>query len=401
MSETLSILIFSESRESTGVYQALGSELQAQILIKPKHKNHLALLMERQYDLVVDEVQNPVLTEIEFVDLLSSAAPTVPILLVSSFFYDTKDIVFGKKIAGFILKPLTFEKLQSEVKTILDRSAQQSVELVVEQPEEPQVPQVETIVSQNIRLSVLFEISKSISCIKDFDEMLKHIVEVAANSLSAERATLFIVDQQKKELWSKSGIGIHQKEIRIPIDTGIAGEVAIKNEYQIIDNPYAHPKFNQKVDRVTGYRTRNILCVPMANINGEVIGVFQILNKKQGSFTPEDAQFLGAMAVSTGIAIENSLLREELKNQLDKIKTSYDELYIAQNQMVKEAKLVHTMDIMHRLKDLLFTQQNYDELIDDLKKVKSFQEVTESVNAFREKNLVTIDATENEIKMSI
>lgn len=400
MSGTLSILIFSENRETAGVYQTLGSEFQAQILIKPKHKNHLALLMERNYDLVIDEVQNPVLTEIEFVDLLSGAAPNVPILLVSSFFYDTKDIVFGNKIAGFILKPLTFEKLQSEVKLILDKPIQPSVEEVIEQPVEPQA-QVDSIVSQNKRLSVLFEISKSINCIKNFDEMLKHIVEVAANSLSAERATLFIVDQQKKELWSKSGIGIHQKEIRIPIDSGIAGEVALKNEYQIIDNPYAHPKFNQKVDRITGYRTRNILCVPMANINGEVIGVFQILNKKQGTFTPEDAQFLGAMAVSTGIAIENSLLREELKNQLDKIKTSYDELYIAQNQMVKEAKLVHTMDIIHRLKELLFTQQHYDELIDDLKKVKSFQEVTESVNAFREKNIANINATENEIKKSI
>ena len=398
MSGTLSILIFSESRESEATYQALASEFQAQILIKSKTKNNLALVMEREYNLIIDEVQNPVLSEIEFVDLLNEAAPNIPILLISSFFYDTKDIVFGKKITGFILKPLTFEKLQVEVKSIVNKEVEPLKEVVVEQPE---APQVDSIVSQNKRLSVLFEISKSINCIKDFDKMLHHIVEVAANSLSAERATLFIVDKQKKELWSKSGIGIHQKEIRIPIDTGIAGEVALNNEYQIIDNPYAHPKFNQKVDRVTGYRTRNILCVPMANINGEVIGVFQILNKKDGTFSPDDAQFLGAMAVSTGIAIENSLLREELKHQLEKIKTSYDDLYIAQNQMVKEAKMVHTLDLIHKIKNILSAPEQFDQLINDLKAVKSFQQVIDTVNRFKEKNLAKIESAEQEIKNSL
>ena len=231
--------------------------------------------------------------------------------------------------------------------------------------------------------------------------MLHHIVELAANSLDAERATLFIVDKQKKELWSKSGIGIHQKEIRIPIDTGIAGEVALSNTYQIIDDPYSHPKFNQKVDKVTGYKTRNILCVPMANITGEVIGVFQILNKKEGSFIKDDAQFLSAMAVSTGIAIENSLLREELKNQLEKIKTSYDELYIAQNQIVKETKMVNTLELINKIKELLLDPQHFNDLISELKNVKNFQQVVEKINEFKRKNLLKLETAEKEIKRSI
>lgn len=398
MSETLSILIFSENRESAGMYQTLASVLQAQILIKEKNKNNLALLIERAYSLVINEIQNPVLNEIEFVDLLSDTATGIPILLVSSFFYDTKDIVFGKKIAGFILKPLTFEKLQSEVNAILHKKIEEPVEEIIEKQE---VPQVDSIVSQNKKLSVLLEISKSINCIKDFDEMLHHIVELAANSLDAERATLFIVDKQKKELWSKSGIGIHQKEIRIPIDTGIAGEVALSNAYQIIDDPYAHPKFNRKIDNVTGYKTRNILCVPMANINGEVIGVFQILNKKEGSFTIDDAQFLSAIAVSTGIAIENSLLREELKYQLEKIKTSYDELYIAQNQIVKETKMVNTLELLNKIKAELFQPQTYDALISGLKNVKNFQQVIDQINLFKEKNLSYLENAEKEINKSI
>ncbi|MFA6598380.1 MAG: GAF domain-containing protein [Ignavibacteriaceae bacterium] len=398
MSEPLSILIFSESRESAGTYQTLASEFQAQILVKEKNKNNLRLVMERSYSLIINEIQNPVLNEIEFVDLLSEAAPGIPILLVSSFFYDTKDIVFGRKIAGFLLKPLTFEKLHDDVNAILNKNVEKLVEESIDKQESLQV---DSVVSQNKRLSVLFEISKSINSIKDFDEMLHHIVEVAASALDAERATLFIVDKQKKELWSKSGIGIHQKEIRIPLNTGIAGEVALSNTYQIIDDPYTHPKFNRNVDIDTGYKTRNILCVPMANIQGEVIGVFQILNKLEGVFTTDDAQFLTAMAVSTGIAIENSLLREELKNKLEQIKSSYDELYIAQNQIVKETKIVNTLEILDKLKTDLFQPQTYDALITGLKSVKNFQQVIDQINLFKQDNLSNLNSVEVEIRTSI
>jgi len=397
MGDTLSIFIFSENRDSAGIYQTLASELQAQVIIKEKKKSNFNLLIENTFDLIIDEVQNPVLGEIEFVDQIHDTAPNIPLLLVSSFFYDTKDIVFGKKIAGFLLKPLTYEKLHTEVKRIVTKENETPFDLT---PAKPEQPKVDSIVSQNKRLSVLFEISKSINGVKDFDEMLQHIVEVAANSLDAERATLFIVDAKRKELWSRTGIGIHSKEIRIPIETGIAGEVAMNNEYQIIDAPYSHPKFNSKVDKATGYKTRNILCVPMSNINGEVIGVFQILNKKEGSFTADDAQFLSAMAVSTGIAIENSLLREELKHQLEKIKTSYDELYIAQNQIVKEVKLVNTLEVLNKIKDELFLQEHYDGLISQLKQVKNFQQVINHIQSFRDTSLSKFETIENDLSRS-
>jgi len=398
MSEPLSILIFSESRESAGMYQTLASQFGAQILIKEKNKNNLRLVMERPYNLIINEIQNPVLNEIEFVDLLSEAARGIPILLVSSFFYDTKDIVFGRKIAGFLLKPLTFEKLHNEVTAILNKKV---AEPTIEEIDKQDFVQVDSIVSQNKRLSVLFEISKSINSIRDFDEMLHHIVEIAASALGAERATLFIADKRKKELWSKSGIGIDQKEIRIPINTGIAGEVALSNTYQIIDDPYTHPKFNRSVDIETGYKTRNILCVPMSNIKGEVIGVFQILNKNEGVFTTDDVQFLSAMAVSTGIAIENSLLREELKNQLEKLKTSYDELYIAQYQLVKEAKMVNTLEVLTTLKTELFQPQTYEALLNGLKSVKSFQQLSDQIDLFKKDNLSNLESIEDKIKTSI
>jgi len=107
------------------------------------------------------------------------------------------------------------------------------------------------------------------------------------------------------------------------------------------------------------------------------------------------------MAVSTGIAIENSLLREELKNQLEKVKTTYDELYIAQNQIVKEVRIGNTLEILNKVKSELFQQQNYDDLIAGLKAVKNFQQVLDRILLFKENNLAVLNNLEKEINKSI
>lgn len=212
-------------------------------------------------------------------------------------------------------------------------------------------------------------------------------MKLAAETLEAERATLFLVDKSTNELWSRSGTGIKQKEIRIPINSGIAGEVALSSIPQIIDEPYSHPKFNKNVDAKTGFKTRNILCLPMKNLQGEVIGVFQILNKKSGNFVKDDEIFLSAMAASTGIAIENSLLHEELKKQLQEIKTAYDELFIAQNQILKEAKFSTISELMGNLANEL-NSSNVESLAASLAKEYSFdpkikQKANEIINSYK------------------
>ncbi|NCS89283.1 MAG: hypothetical protein GW789_11160, partial [Ignavibacteria bacterium] len=94
------------------------------------------------------------------------------------------------------------------------------------------------------------------------------------------------------------------------------------------------------------------------------------------------------------------LLREELKNQLEKVKTTYDELYIAQNQIVKETKMVNTLELLNKIKTEMFQPQTYDALISGLKNVKNFQQVLDQINLFKEKNLSYLDNAEKEIKKS-
>lgn len=293
---------------------------------------------------------HPLMNEIEFVDQVYSMVRSTPIAVVSSFFFDSREIVFGRKISSFILKPLTLEKLIESTKSIWEAPEAGKEEKTTEAEKELMVDQV---ISESKKLTVLLEISRSINSKTSLDEVLDSIVKLAGSALEAERATLFIVDRQENILWSKSGTGIKQQEIKVPLGKGIAGEVAVKGISQIIDDPYSHPGFNKEFDIKTGFKTRNILCVPMKNIQGEITGVFQILNKINGSFLKSDEEFLAAMASSTGIAIENVLLHVRLKKQLEDVKRSYEELYIAQKQMLKETHFAAANEVAGFIKSRL------------------------------------------------
>ena len=103
----------------------------------------------------------------------------------------------------------------------------------------------------------------------------------------ADRASLFIHDRKKKQLWSKIADDI--AEIRLPSNAGIVGAVCTGGEPLNIEDAYKDPRFNRRIDTATGYRTRTILCVPLKNQRGEVVGVVQCINKKTYTvFTDED-----------------------------------------------------------------------------------------------------------------
>ena len=344
------ILVFSENRETQSVYLALAHSIEATVTIREKNKNSLQTILEMLPEIIVIEIMKPVMSEIEFVDQVYDMNPQSKIIIVSSYFFDTADIVFGDKIQAFLPKPLEFDKLLSSVEQIFQKSASEKLENQIESSKETSI---EDVIHETKKLSVLLEISRSLNSIVDFDELLHRIIVLVSETVLAVRATLFIVDKQRKMLWSRIGMGIEKSEISFPINKGIAGEVATTGEAQLIDEPYLHPHFNKEIDQQTGFKTRNILCVPMRNTEGTVMGVFQILNKVLGNFTREDQLFISAMASSIGIVIENALLHEELKKQLTEVQNAYNDLYITQNQMMKEVKSVTFSEIVGSIKEVL------------------------------------------------
>jgi putative ABC transport system ATP-binding protein len=125
--------------------------------------------------------------------------------------------------------------------------------------------------------------------------------------LNTERGALFLLDEAKGELWSLSTInnGGDPLEIRIPLGTGIAGRVAATGIAMNVPDAYAEPAFNREVDMQTGYRTRNILCVPLSNREGRVFAVIQLINKRGGApFTSDDENRFRDLAGSLSELVE-------------------------------------------------------------------------------------------------
>jgi len=161
------------------------------------------------------------------------------------------------------------------------------------------------------KLTSVLDVAKAMAAARELDSLLPLIIREAAKVVDADRCTLFILDRDRGELWSKVAQGA-ASEIRVKLGRGIAGTVAETGSVINITDAYQDPRFNRDVDLATGYRTHSILCVPMRDAAGEVTGVLQALNKRQGTFGEEDAELLLALGGQAAGAIENALLHEEI-----------------------------------------------------------------------------------------
>lgn len=167
-----------------------------------------------------------------------------------------------------------------------------------------------------LKLHRLIEASKIINSTLDLEKLLEVILDTAINALDADRGTLYLVDKAKEELWSKVWQGANVVEIRLPIGKGVAGHVAQTGKTINITDAYNDPHFNPEIDLKTGYRTNNILCMPLRNKDGKTIGVFQLLNKQQGAFDDDDEQFIEALSAHASVALENArMAREMVQNE--------------------------------------------------------------------------------------
>src|SRR5690242_16716775 len=134
-------------------------------------------------------------------------------------------------------------------------------------------------------LDMLLDVTRRLMTVTNLDALLRLIAEATVTMVGSERATIYIVDRDRQELWSRVATGSGVGELRFPIGVGIAGTVAQTGETINIPDAYADPRFNDESDKRTGFRTRNLLTLAMTDHDGAVIGVFQAVNKTDGSFT--------------------------------------------------------------------------------------------------------------------
>ena len=165
---------------------------------------------------------------------------------------------------------------------------------------------------------MLLNVSRRVAAIETLDEVLATLVEMTTFEIGAERGTLFLNDPITDELYSRFAQGNFQREIRILNTSGVAGHVFQSGEGAIIDDAYNDSRFNRTVDEQTGFKTRNILCAPVRTVKDELIGVIQVLNKKQGEFEEEDLSLLEAMTTQAAVALQSTQFAEKMRKSREK-----------------------------------------------------------------------------------
>ena len=163
------------------------------------------------------------------------------------------------------------------------------------------------------RKTLFVDIANRVSDSLSLDVLFTRLMEVVTETLDADRSSLFLHDPDTGELFSRVMQGSIMGEVRFPATLGIAGSVFASGQGEIIADAYADPRFNRDMDRRSGYRTRNILCVPIRNRKHEVIGITQALNKRGGDFDSEDRQLLEALSQQAASALENARIFEKVE----------------------------------------------------------------------------------------
>lgn len=159
------------------------------------------------------------------------------------------------------------------------------------------------------RLRTLVDASKLINSSIDPDALFSSILTVARNELHVDRGTLWFLDDDKKEIWTRVAGDFKAK---FPIGRGIAGTVVASGEPIILHDAYADPRFDRTADEKSGYRTRSMLTVPIRNRDRKIVGALQLLNKTNGAFGTTDLDFLSSISEHMAIAMENATLHMEL-----------------------------------------------------------------------------------------
>lgn len=145
---------------------------------------------------------------------------------------------------------------------------------------------------------------------KDFKKTLMLLTDMGRTLVNSERASFWYWDKEKKQYWTL--VASDTKQLVVPEGSGIVGATITNNEIIVMNNPYEDPRFNSQVDKETGFVTKSILCMPVTNKNGEVIGAYQAINKLdengESNFDDVDVKRLTLAAAYSGKALESHLL---------------------------------------------------------------------------------------------
>lgn len=167
-------------------------------------------------------------------------------------------------------------------------------------------------------LQKVLDISRAMAAARDLDDLLGLILSRSMELLDAERATAFLYERASDELVSR--IACDSAEIRMPAGSGIAGACVRTRAVVNVPDAYADERFNADFDRRSGFRTRNLLAMPLCDYSGDLVGVLEVINKRSGGFGEYDISLAETLAAQAGVVIQRARLIEQYvqKQRMDK-----------------------------------------------------------------------------------
>jgi len=166
------------------------------------------------------------------------------------------------------------------------------------------------------QLRALLDLQRDTALEADIDKVLERIAAAACDLLDAERATLYVLDEARQEIWSRAVTESELKELRLPLDgRSLAAEAARTGKPLRVTDPYNDPRFDPSVDARTGYRTHSLLVLPIDSRERQRLGVLQVVNQRSGTFEAEHERVGMALAASAGIGLEHIRLTDEIARE--------------------------------------------------------------------------------------
>ena len=372
------ILIFSDDKETLKTPEHLLARNNYLIHIAPKDETGFKILTQHKFDLIIVELSQHFSFEMNFIDKIYTLNKFAPIVIMpAKSKFTSRESFFSSNIVDYVGNPFGTEKLFSAIMSATEGNTSDKLDM-----------------EKSKKLVTFYEISKCLTSVRNFNELLDTIVELVLQMFKAARATVFIIDDTADELYSIAGTGLKKQELRFPKDKGIAGTVFTEGISVVTADPYSHPAFNKKFDLETGFKTKNIACVPLKDSKGKVFGCFEVLNKLEGEFSSDDEIYLSAIASNISVAIENYLLQEKiniLQNDAEKL---YDTFYETQKKIISDSKKLAVTEIIEYMNEI----KQYDafyKLLNKLKELlgenKEVSELIQKMTDSQKKLFIRID----------
>lgn len=165
------------------------------------------------------------------------------------------------------------------------------------------------------RFAEVMSIGAALASAQDVDALLELVMGRMTALLSADAATLFMLDASRQEVWSRVLVNSSLEEIRLPVGTGIVGHVVASGESVLLGNAYEDARFHPGVDLKSGFVTASLIAAPLRHVSGRILGAVEVLHRQPQAFTLEDRVLVEAIATQIAAVLDNVLLYAELRSQ--------------------------------------------------------------------------------------